>query len=177
MVPPSPMVFLFNCWFQLLLTVVLYKKEFLRRHLKTQGVGVIAIMISVSGELVLLIRLLWIRFLTLLHRISWKSHQPAGKENPISSGQWLRDIDCVFLHLEASSQVGGHSESHNGCHIGSLAGGHGSWGPLKGYFIHHGEGIWNYGNDDEREMDGYKLYHFKGKISQAMMTFDVDIGA
>ena len=162
MVPPSPMVFLFDCWFQLLLTVVLYKKEFLRRHLKTQGVGVIAIMISVSGELVLLIRLLWIRFLTPLHRISWKSHQPAGKENPISSGQRLRDIDCVFLHLEASSQVGGHSESHNGCHIGSLAGGHGSWGRLKGYFIHHGEGIWNYGNDDEREMDGYKLYHFKG---------------
>ena len=61
---------------------------------------------------VLFIRLLWIRFLTPLHRISWKSHQPAGKENPISSGQWLRDIDCVFLHLDASSQVGGHSESH-----------------------------------------------------------------
>ena len=148
--------YLHHLWYfyLLLLTVVLYKKEFLRRHLKTQGVGVIAIMISVSGELVLLIRLLWIRFLTPLHRISWKSHQPAGKENPISSGQWLRDIDCVFLHLEASSQVGGHSESHSGCHIGSLAGGHGSWGPLKGYFIHHGEGIWNYGNDDEREMDG-----------------------
>ena len=130
------------------------RKNFWEGIWKHRGVEVIAIMISVSGELVLLIRLLWIRFLTPLHRISWKSHQPAGKENPISSGQWLRDIDCVFLHLEASSQVGGHSESHSGCHIGSLAGGHGSWGPLKGYFIHHEEGIWNYGNDDEREMDG-----------------------
>ena len=28
-----------------------------------------------------------------------------------------------------------------------------------------------------RWMAGHKLYHFKGKISQAMMTFDVDIGA
>ena len=33
------------------------------------------------------------------------------------------------------------------------------------------------GNDVERERDGHKLYHFKGEISQAMMTFDVDIGA
>ena len=34
-----------------------------------------------------------------------------------------------------------------------------------------------YSNEDESEMDGYKLYHFKGEISQSMMTFDVDIGA
>ena len=49
---------------------------------------------------------------------------------------------------------------------------------LKGYFIRHGGlGRAKYGNDEEREMDGYKLYHFKGEISQSMMTFDVDIGA